>query len=79
MVAIYFVFIRVNLCPCALGNSLHHRWYLRLIKALLASSINGALQNAPADVDETFTEARFEKRFRQERQAGKNKIGVNQR
>jgi hypothetical protein len=23
----FFVLIRVNLCPCALGNSLHHRWY----------------------------------------------------
>ena len=22
----FFVLIRVNLCPCALGNSLHHRW-----------------------------------------------------
>ena len=43
---------------------------LCLIKALLAGSINGALQNAPADVNETFTEARFEERSGQERQAG---------
>ena len=43
---------------------------LRLIKALLAGSINGALQNAPADVNETFAEARFEERSGQERQAG---------
>ena len=26
-VLIYAIGIRVNLCPCALGNSLHHRWY----------------------------------------------------
>jgi len=44
---------------------------LRLIKALFVSFTKGALQNALADVDETFAEARFEKRFRQERQAGK--------
>jgi hypothetical protein len=37
--------------------------------SIFARFTNGALPNAPADVDETSTEARFEKRFRQERQA----------
>jgi len=50
--------------------SLRNQRNLRLIKPLLAGFTNGVLQNAPADVDETFAEARFEERFAQERQAG---------
>jgi len=36
----------------------------------LVSFTKGALPNAPANVDETFAEARFEETFGQERQAG---------